>query len=317
MVSKPFHRKEGLVNYHDFVTLKNQFLHYLKIEKNVSINTLKSYQYDLNQLCTLWLSVDPDGIYSIHEILEKFFAQLRTKGIQKNSIARKMGCLQSLEKYAQNNDINLHLKITVPKINKKLPVYLTVEEMQWILDELPTTAFESKRPLRDQAILELLYATGIRCSELTNITLHDINFDQKTILITGKGNKQRYVLFGEKAKEKVLRYIHKERIKDAKKKKSNALFLNTSGTALHSRHLQIMVQNLNAHIPFNKKITPHKLRHTFATHLLNAGMNLRALQELLGHATLSTTERYTHVTQKDLKNLLQNYNPLKFLKQSL
>ena len=302
------------MNYQDFHALKDQFLHYIKIEKNVAHNTYKSYLYDLEQLCTMWSSIDPNNTLTIHQALEHYFGQLRMSGAQKSSIARKMACLQSVAKYAQHNDIPLHLKITVPKISKKLPTYLTVDEMKWMLEELPDSAFVSGRPLRDRAILELLYATGIRCSELTHILLHDIDFDQKMILITGKGNKQRYVLFGSYAQKSLLNYIQKERARDVKKTKNNALFVTTAGTPVTSRALQLIIQELNIHLPFNKKITAHKIRHSFATHLLNAGMHLRALQELLGHATLATTERYTHVTQKDLQNLLQHYNPLKIMK---
>jgi integrase/recombinase XerC len=143
----------------------------------------------------------------------------------------------------------------------------------------------------------------------------DINFDHKTILITGKGNKQRIVLFGNKAKDQMLKYIQMERIKDIKNQDSEYVFIAPNGSRLTDRSLQQILQDLSKQLPFKKIVTPHKLRHSFATHLLNAGMNLRALQELLGHSSLSTTERYTHVTTKDLKELYHTMNPMDFLKK--
>jgi site-specific recombinase XerD len=175
-------------------------------------------------------------------------------------------------------------------------------------------AFPSNRPIRDRAIIELFYATGVRCSELTSIQLTDINFDQKTILIMGKGSKERLVLFGNKAKEAILKYIQTERAQDLKKQEQIALFLTQVGTPLTSRIVQQIFQRISKNLPFKKVLTPHKLRHSFATHLLNAGMNLRALQELLGHASLGTTERYTHISAKDLHDLYKNMNPMDMIR---
>ena len=295
---------------------KEDFLNYLNIERNVALNTYKSYQYDLNQFFTFWLKQEKTDKkkFDIQQILEKFFLHLYHQKIQKSSIARKIACFQSFAKYLHSCNITIQFRLTAPRVDKKLPVYLSVEEISHILDQMPDEAFVSHRPIRDRAIIELFYASGIRCSELTSINLHDINFDQKTILIKGKGNKERLVLFGEKAKKAVLLYIQTERVKDLGRRAQVSLFLTQIGSQLSSRMVQQILQKISKDLPFKKQLTPHKLRHSFATHLLNAGMNLRALQELLGHASLGTTERYTHIAPKDLHELYKNINPMEVLK---
>jgi len=302
--------------YETAIEKKEDFLNYLEIERNVALNTYKSYEYDLNQFFRFWekqQKAERKKI-DIQIILEKFFLHLYHQKIQKSSIARKIACFQSFAKYLQSCNISINLKLTTPRVEKKLPVYFTIEEISYILEQMPDDAFPSKRPIRDRALIELFYATGIRCSELTSIKLTDINFDQKTILIFGKGSKERIALFGSKAKDAILKYIQTERAKDLKKQEQIALFLTQIGTPLTSRIVQQILQRISKNLPFKKSLTPHKLRHSFATHLLNAGMNLRALQELLGHASLGTTERYTHITPKDLHDLYKNINPMDMLK---
>lgn len=301
--------------YLDAEVKKEDFLMHLDVERNVALNTYKSYQYDLNQFFRFWQTHEQKAksAISIQLALEKFFVYLYHRKVQKSSIARKIACFQSFAKYLQSCNIPINFKLTSPRLDKKLPTYLTIDEISYILDKLEDEAFASKRPIRDRAVIEILYATGIRCSELTGMTLKDINFDQKTILITGKGSKQRIVLFGDKARKKLLEYIQVEREKDLPDHPTDAVFLTQLGTPLNSRLVQLMLQTLSRKLPFKKILTPHKLRHSFATHLLNAGMNLRALQELLGHASLSTTEKYTHITTKDLHELYRDMNPMKFL----
>ncbi len=295
---------------------KDDFLNYLNIERNVALNTYKSYQYDLNQLFTFWTKQEKSAKikFNIQQVLEKFFLHLYHQKVQKSSIARKIACFQSFAKYLHSCNIQIQFRLTTPRVDKKLPVYLSIEEISYILDQMKDDAFPSHRPIRDRAIIELLYASGIRCSELTSINLHDINFDQKAILIKGKGDKERLVLFGEKAKQAVLLYIQTERVQDLGKRAKNSLFLTQIGSTLSSRMVQQVLQKISRTLPFKKQLTPHKLRHSFATHLLNAGMNLRALQELLGHSSLGTTERYTHIAPKDLHELYKNINPMEVLK---
>lgn len=302
--------------YKKALEYKEDFLTYLDVERNVSENTYRSYQYDLNQFFIFWNQLNQkhktkkQNNLSMREALDKFFLDLYQKKIKKSSIARKVACFKSFEKYMQNSDVDIQLQLTTPRIEKKLPVYLTIDEITFLLDKLPDKDLHSNSPLRDKTILETLYATGVRCSELCNIKLTDINFDQQTILITGKGDKQRIVLFGNKAKQKMLQYIQEERSKHLKDN-NEYLFLTQLGKRIQDRTVQTILNKFSKLLPTKKQLTPHTLRHSFATHLLNAGMNLRALQELLGHSSLTTTERYTHIATTDLKRLYETINPLK------
>jgi len=294
---------------------KEDFMTYLDVERNSAHNTYKSYQYDLNQLFTFWklLEKKQEKVLELQVVLEAFFMDLYKKGIQKSSIGRKVACFKSFEKYMQSCNVNIYLRLTIPRIEKKLPVYVTLDEITYLLDGVSNENLKSERPVRDKTILELLYATGVRCSELCGIKLRDIDFDQKTILITGKGDKQRIVLFGNKAKERILAYIQSERIIDMHKEVIDFLFVTQLGASLQERTVQRILNRFSKVLGSKKEITPHKIRHSFATHLLNAGMDLRALQELLGHSSLATTERYTHISAKDLKELYAHLNPLSLI----
>lgn len=294
---------------------KNDFMTYLDVERNSAHNTYKSYQYDLNQLFAFWklLEKKQDKELGLQVVLEAFFMDLYKKGVQKSSIGRKIACFKSFEKYMQSCNVDIYLRLTIPRVEKKLPVYVTIDEITYLLDGISDEDLKSERPLRDKTMLELLYATGVRCSELCGIKLRDIDFDQKTILITGKGDKQRIVLFGEKAKERMLAYIQSERVVDMHKDVIDFLFVTQLGAALQDRTVQRVLNRFSKLLGSKKEITPHKIRHSFATHLLNAGMDLRALQELLGHSSLATTERYTHISAKDLKELYANLNPLSLI----
>ena len=183
-----------------------------------------------------------------------------------------------------------------------------MQEIFYLLDTVQDKDLPSHRPIRDKAIFELLYATGIRCAELTQIRLEDINFQEKTILIKGKGRKQRYVLFGEKAKAKIIQYMNAERF--THDKGNSILFLNRQGESLTNRMIQMILTMFGKFLTVKKQLTPHKVRHSFATHLLNAGLDLRSLQELLGHQSLSSTEKYTHVTTKDLQTMYNTIHPI-------
>jgi integrase/recombinase XerC len=289
---------------------KEEFLVYVQVERNLADNTYRSYSSDLHQFFTFWKQHNEQTKkdVAIKTALEHFFVQHFYKKTQKSSIARKISCFTSYERFIKSNGIVLNLQLTRPRVEKKLPTYLTVQEVFHLLDTVKEEDLPSHRPIRDKAIFEVLYATGIRCAELTNIRIEDINFDEKTILITGKGRKQRYVLFGEKAKAKILQYINAERfIND---RGNSILFVNPQGESLTNRTIQMIFTMFSKFLTVKKQLTPHKVRHSFATHLLNAGLDLRALQELLGHASLSSTEKYTHVTTKDLQNMYNTIHPI-------
>jgi len=296
--------------YQQALEKKEEFLVYVQIERNLTDNTYKSYSSDLHQFFTFWKTHNEQTKQdvSIKTALEHFFVQHFYKKTQKSSIARKISCFTSFERFLKSSGIQLNLQLTRPKVEKKLPTYLTVQEVFYLLDTIKDEDLPSPQPIRDKAIFELLYATGIRCAELTQIRLEDINFEEKTILIKGKGRKQRYVLFGEKAKTKVLEYINAERF--IHHRGNSILFLNRQGESLTNRTIQMIFTMFSKFLTIKKQLTPHKVRHSFATHLLNAGLDLRALQELLGHASLSSTEKYTHVTTKDLQNMYNKIHPI-------
>lgn len=289
---------------------KEEFLVYVQVERNLADNTYKSYSSDLHQFFTFWKQHNEQTKkdVGIKTAFEFFFVQHYYKKTQKASIARKISCFNSFERFVKSNGIVLNLQLTRPKVEKKLPTYLTVQEVFHLLDTVKEEDLPSHRPIRDKAIFEVLYATGIRCAELTKIRIEHINFDEKTILIMGKGRKQRYVLFGEKAKAKILQYMNAERFMNDRG--NSILFVNPQGESLTNRTIQMIFTMFSKFLTVKKQLTPHKVRHSFATHLLNAGLDLRALQELLGHQSLSSTEKYTHVTTQDLQNMYNTIHPI-------
>ena len=298
------------MQYLEALAKKEEFLVYVQVERNLTDNTYKSYSSDLHQFFTFWKNHNEDTKQDVQikTALEHFFIQHFYKKTQKSSLARKISCFTSFERFIKANGIVLNLQLTRPKVEKKLPTYLTTQEISHLLDVVKDEDLPSHRPIRDKAIFEVLYATGIRCAELTQIKLEHINFEEKTILISGKGRKQRYVLFGEKAKTKMLQYMNSERfIND---RGSNIFFVNPQGESLTNRTIQMIFTMFSKFLTVKKQVTPHKIRHSFATHLLNAGLDLRALQELLGHQSLSSTEKYTHVTTKDLQNMYNTIHPI-------
>jgi len=294
---------------HEFNEKKDEFLVYIDVEKNLSDNTRKAYESDLHQFIEFWktLSAKDQEHLSLRQIIERYLVSLFYKKIDKSSIARKFSCFKSFEKFLRTQGIELALKLTRPRLDKKLPIYLSIDEIHYLLDTVSDKQLPTKKPARDKAIFELIYATGVRCSELINIKLSSIDMINKTIRIIGKGNKERIVLFGQKAKERVERYLDLERPQPYSH--DEYLFLNPGGTQLTSRSIQRIVAMFRSLLQVDRKITPHKLRHSFATHLLNQGADLRIVQELLGHKTLASTEKYTHVSLEQLSQLCDSIHP--------
>lgn len=287
-----------------------EFITHLEVERNLSSNTLRAYRADLKQFLLFWeeqerLKVENSGL---RQVIERYLVSLFYKKIDKSSIARKFSCFKSFEKFLKSYGVDLKLKLTRPRLDKKLPVYLSVDEIFHLLDNIKDEDLPSRKPIRDKTILEMLYATGMRCSELVSIRMGDIDMENKTIRICGKGSKERIVLFGSKAKNKLTDYLVKERqqVHDASEK----LFLNNRGTALTSRSIQRIIEMFRQFLKIDRPITPHKIRHSFATHMLNQGVDLRVVQELLGHKTLSSTEKYTHVSLDDLSRVCDTKHPI-------
>lgn len=289
----------------------DSFIEYIRVERNLAINTQKSYRCDLQLFINFWNEMDAEEqkYLTPRQVIERYLVSLFYKKIDKSSIARKFSCFKSFERFLKKEGINLELKLARPRLDKKLPIYLSVDEIFHLLDTVKNSDLPSRHPIRDKAILELMYATGVRCSELVNIKLCDIDTTNKTIRIIGKGNKERLVLFGQKAAQQIQEYLEHERPNP--QHFNEYLFLNYKSEKITSRSIQRIFEMFRKFLKLERKITPHKIRHSFATHMLNQGADLRIVQELLGHKTLASTEKYTHVSLEDLARMCENIHPLK------
>lgn len=300
-----------MINLKVFKKKASDFITHLQVEKNLSEHTLRAYKSDLEQFTNFWdkINTKEKQEIPITRALERFLILMHNEKINKSTIARKVSCIKSLQRYLNTNGFELKLNITRPKTAKKLPVYLSVDEILHLLNDLDAKDLPTKKPLRDIAVLELLYATGVRCSELVSICFNDIDLQNRTIRILGKGNKERIVLFGSKAQEKLTNYIEKER--PVVYSLNEQIFLNNCGEPITVRTVQRIIEMFRKFLKIERPITPHKIRHSFATHMLNQGVPLRVVQELLGHQSLSSTEIYTHVTTTELKELCNTMHPLR------
>lgn len=299
------------MNYTEFIQDINPFLHTITVERNISVHTRRAYESDLAQVGAFWCELeDREKIhFPIKTVLERYFIALYHKKISKTSIARKISCFKSFERYLKRaRAVSLSLILARPRIDKKLPTVLTLDEVFFLLDKVELTQEHTHFPYRDKAILEMLYATGIRCSELVNIQLKDIDPLEQIIRISGKGKKERLVLFGSECKKKLDLYITHERIKPTTC--TEFLFLNYKHEQLTTRSIQRICALFTTFLDTKKQITPHVLRHSFATHLLQQGADLKSVQELLGHATIASTERYTHFSLEGLSAFCDTRHPL-------
>lgn len=283
----------------------SDFLDFLRYEKNASHHTIASYRRDLSQLAE-YLEERRVRLTEIDNfILRGFLARLHEKNNKKSTIARKLASIRSFlqfclrKKWLEDNPAKV---VATPKQDRHVPSFLSEEEMRHFLD-LPQ---KPKRvlDLRDRALLELLYATGVRVGELVGMDVDDVNFDERLIMVRGKGKKERLLPFGSKAVESLHAYIGKKTLINRGKIEENPLFLNYRGKRLTSRSVERIVNKYIKRAALRRKISPHSLRHSFASHLLSRGADLRVIQELLGHESLATTQKYTHI---DLGQLLDVY----------
>lgn len=277
------------------------FLKYLKIEKNYSNLTIINYGKDLKIFLNF---VDENKISKYDSIdynfIRKFLEFLYDKDYSKKSITRHISSLRSFFKYLiKENVINKNPMILIsnPKLDKKLPKYLYYEEMEKIL-KIPDRT--TPLGMRDLTILELLYSTGVRVSELVNIKIEDIDFNERIIKILGKGNKERIVLYGKTLSDYLEDYLIK---RSTFNPNHNYLFINKFGNKLTDRGVRLIIDNILKKGMVNFHISPHMIRHTFATHLLDNGADLKCVQELLGHKNLSSTQIYTHVSNEQLRRV--------------
>jgi integrase/recombinase XerC len=307
-----------------------RFLAYLKAVRNASPHTLRSYRNDLEQF-RKYLS--PPGAPEVrlreidHRVIREYLGHLHDRRLQKRSMARKLASLRSLFKFCAREGLvrdNPARLVATPKLPTRIPAVLSAEEMNAFLDrlasgELARPARRSKHGQetglvlqRDRAILELLYASGLRVSELTGLDLGDIDRKEQMLRVIGKGNKERIVPYGAKAELALQAYepIRARLLRRAGGRgQAQALFLNRDGRRLGTRSVGRIVKKYVRLVNVNWDLHPHSLRHAFATHLLADGADLRAIQELLGHASLSTTQRYTHASIRQLMEVYDKAHP--------
>ena len=290
------------------------FLEYLKIERNYSQHTIDNYEKDIYNF---FLFMNEEGVTTLESLsfieARAYLTKLHKLKYARRTVARKISSLRSFFRYLQKENKIVEdpfSLISIPKQAKQLPKFLYQEEMEKLFQ-----VSDISTPLgqRNQAILELMYATGIRVSECCNIKLEDVDFHLETILVTGKGRKQRYVPFGSFASEALRVYIDNGRVdllrKNADPNSMKHLFLNFRGKPLSTRGVSKVLNSIVENASTSLVINPHMLRHTFATHMLNEGADLRVVQELLGHASLSSTQVYTHVTKDHLRKTYLQYHP--------
>ena len=281
------------------------YLDYLQHIRKFSPHTVKAYKQDIQQ----FLDYFQEGKLSIDkENIRDFITVVFLKTKKKTTVARKIYAVKSFFIYLlQKGKITKNPldAIGTPKVDKILPEILTEREMLEFLDRLPE---DTLLHLRNKAIFEFLYATGLRISELTGLKLVDINFDEELVRVMGKGKKERIVPFHDHAKKILLKYLAEAQ--EQFKISIEYIFLNARGKKISDRSVEIILQNTYRELMrSNKHVYPHLFRHSFATHLLQRGANLRIIQELLGHTNLSTTEKYTSLNYEDLLNVYKKFHP--------
>ena len=286
---------------------KEYFLDYLKYNKNYSDKTIINYELDLDDYFN-YLKVENLNYKEVeYEDLMGLFDHFDKLKLSGKSIRRHISSLKGFYKYLCANNIvinNPFNYVNVPKRETKLPRYLSYDELLEIFHNLE---IKDNYDLRDRLILELMYATGVRVMELVNIKVQDIDLNNQSIIVLGKGSKERMVYFNDVCKKVLINYL---KIYDELNKKNiDYLFLNHKGDKLTTAGISYILNQIIKKISFNKHITPHMLRHSFATHLLNNGCDLLTVQELLGHASISTTGIYTHVTLDHIKDVYYNCHP--------
>lgn len=287
-----------------------KFLRYLEVERNVSSHTLRAYGRDLKDFSE-YCNTAPQNIDMID--IRGFVSEQITKGKSKTTVSRKLATLRSFFSYLYQEGyvkINQPKLVPTPKAPRRLPNFLSVDD---VFNLVQSPEGIGLLPVRDRAILELLYSSGLRVSEVAGLNIDDLNIKEGMVKVRGKGKKERIVPVGNKAIDALKSYLIERRL--FKKKKSisdseNALFLNREGGRLTDRQIRRIVVKYARAMGINGQIGPHALRHTFATHMLLGGADLRVIQELLGHSSLSTTQKYTHLDIGHLIDVYDKAHPL-------
>jgi integrase/recombinase XerD len=287
------------------------FIDFIRIERSLSKNTIAAYENDLRRYCNY---LEERKINSPRSIklrdIQKFITELSELGLTKRTIARNISAIKSFHKFLLQEDIvtkDATEFLDAPKIPQKLPEVLDIEEIEEILDQID---LNTGKGIRDRAIIETLYSTGLRVSELISLKKSEVYLEENVIRVLGKGNKERIVPFGKCAEDAIKKYIKGTRFRLARKGKGqNILFLNMRGKPLSRMGIWKIIQNYVKLTGIKKQVSPHIFRHSFATHLLEGGANLRAVQEMLGHVDISTTQIYTHLDKSYLKEQHRTFHP--------
>ena len=284
------------------------FLHHLNRERNASPHTVRAYGDDLAQFRRHLrdeLGREPVPKDVDHLVIRSFLARLHTNGVKKVSASRKLASLRAFFRFLCREGVlerNPARLLRSPRLERRIPGRLEETEVASLLD----VPGDGDAALRARALFELLYATGIRCSELVGLDLAEVDFEARTVRVLGKGSKERLVPFGQRATEAISAYLP---ARTRTKPRGDALFVNVRGGRLTDRSVRDILAHRVAQVANFHKISPHSLRHAFATHLLERGADLRAIQELLGHASLSTTQRYTQVSMRHILDIYKKSHP--------
>jgi len=286
----------------------NDFIDYLNLERRLSKNTYLSYKNDLYDYLVF---VDRKRIINVNDIekkdIEDYIESLSKNDLKVTSIARKLTAIKSFHKYLFSKEIcknDVSVTVERPKLNKSLPNVLTVEEVDRLLDIKLDTVFD----YRNKAMLELLYGTGLRITEMLDLKMSDVDFENCVVRCFGKGSKERIVPIGEYIIESLKNYLNR-RYELLKDKRSDYLFLNSLGGRLSRFSFFKILKKILAEKNIKKNVSPHSLRHSFATHMLEYGADLRSIQELLGHSDIATTRIYTHISNKKVRDDYIEYHP--------
>lgn len=298
----------------DLNDYRNEYIKYLRFQKGYSPLTIESYQRDIDEFIGY---MKKEGLNQYAEVeypmLRGYLMEFHKKRLSATTINHKLSSLRNFYRYMVKQQYlknNPFLLVDSLKTAKRNPDFLYVEEMIGLLDSID---INSNLGMRNKAMLELMYATGLRCSEVVNLTLSQIDFSQDVILVHGKGSKDRYVPFHDYAKEWLVRYINDVRSELTIHQDHQFVFVNNRGKPMTNRGVEDIINRLAYQYDSTLKIHPHTIRHSFATHMLDAGMDLRVVQQLLGHSSLSTTQIYTHVTKEKLKDVYHKSHPREFL----
>ncbi len=287
-----------------------RFKRFLQIEKGLSPNSIYSYTYDLKKFSEFLSKDNKDILSATQDDIVKFLKFEKTKKHNSSrTLARSLAAIRQFYNFISDNFQEIEnptVKIETPQVEKTLPDFLTVEEVNHLLTSISE---EDSFELRDKTIFELLYSCGLRITEAVEITLSDLDFPNKFLKVKGKGNKERLVPMGSEALRLLMRYIKESRPHILGSRISEYLFISKKDSKLNRKSVWRLLKGYVERTDIKKNITPHTLRHSFATHLLENGADLRSVQELLGHMDISTTQIYTHLARKKLKEIHKKYHP--------